>query len=129
MADILVIEDDENIAELLGFMLRRDGHQVRVVPDGEVAHQHITSGDPPPDLVLLDAMLPYRDGITLLQTMRKQTSWQQVPVVMLTARSLESDIVRALDVGASDYIVKPFQPQELMARVRRLLVQRAGTAR
>jgi DNA-binding response OmpR family regulator len=120
MASILVVEDDDNIAQLLRFMLEREGHAVTVLPDGEAAHAHIAS-EPPPHLVLLDSMLPYRDGSSLLKQMRALDAWRRVPVVMLTARSLEKDIVAALDAGASDYVIKPFQPHELLARVRRLL--------
>lgn len=120
MADILVVEDDEHIAQLLAFMLEREGHRVIHLADGEAAHQHL-SAQAPPALVLLDAMLPYRDGLALLSEMRARPGWAQVPVLMLTARSLEKDIVHALEAGANDYVVKPFQPQELMARVRRFV--------
>ena len=120
MASILVVEDDDNIATLLQFMLEREGHQVTLLADGQAAHAHITQ-QPPPALVLLDSMLPYRDGLSLLKTLRGQAPWRNVPVVMLTARSLERDIVSALDAGASDYVIKPFQPHELLARVRRLI--------
>lgn len=120
MAQILVVEDDTNIAQLLEFMLEREGHATTLLADGEAAAQHIASAAPP-DLVLLDAMLPYRDGLSLLATMRASAAWRQVPVLMLTARSLERDIVQALEAGASDYVVKPFQPQELLARVRRFV--------
>lgn len=118
MADILVVEDDEHIAQLLGFMLEREGHRVIHRADGEAAYQHVLA-EVPPALVLLDAMLPYRDGLALLAEMRARTAWARVPVLMLTARSLEKDIVHALEAGANDYVVKPFQPQELLARVRR----------
>ena len=120
MASILVVEDDDNIAQLLTFMLEREGHRVVVLSDGEVAQAHIAA-QAPPQLVLLDSMLPYRDGPSLLRQMRALDAWRSVPVVMLTARSLEKDIVAALDAGASDYVIKPFQPHELLARVRRLL--------
>jgi two-component system alkaline phosphatase synthesis response regulator PhoP len=120
MAAILVIEDDDNIAQLLEFMLEREGHAVQILPDGEAARRHIAE-QAPPALVLLDFMLPYRDGMTLLGDMRAQGGWGAVPVIMLTAKSLERDIVRALEAGASDYVVKPFQPQELLARVRRFV--------
>jgi two-component system, OmpR family, alkaline phosphatase synthesis response regulator PhoP len=126
MASILIIEDDESIAELLRFMVERDGHEAVLLADGGAARQHILTM-PPPALVLLDAMLPYRDGLALLADMRASDSWKAVPVIMLTAKSLERDIVRALEAGASDYVIKPFQPQELMARVRRLLA--TGAAR
>lgn len=122
MAAILVVEDDSNITSLLQFMFEREGHAVTLLADGEAAHRHITT-QPAPDLVLLDSMLPYRDGLRLLATLRAQIGWgwAEVPVVMLTARSLERDIVTALDAGANDYVIKPFQPHELLARVRRLL--------
>lgn len=118
MASILVIEDDDNIAQLLEFMLAREGHAVQILADGEAARRHVMA-QPPPALVLLDSMLPYRDGMALLSDMRAQPEWNVVPVIMLTAKSLERDIVRALEAGASDYVIKPFQPQELLARVRR----------
>lgn len=120
MANILVVEDDDNIAELLAFMLERENHQVQVIGDGEQARRHIAS-QAPPALVVLDAMLPQRDGLALLGDMRGNPAWAATPVVMLTAKSLERDIVRALEAGANDYVVKPFQPQELLARVRRLV--------
>ena len=120
MAAISIIEDDEHIAELLAFMMRREGHSVSILADGEAAHLHIES-EPAPALVLLDAMLPYRDGLALLSEIRASATWATTPVVMLTARSLETDIVRALERGANDYVVKPFQPQELLARVRRFV--------
>lgn len=127
MASILIVEDDDNIAELLQFMVEREGHQAQRFADGEAAYQHITAAQPP-NLVLLDAMLPYRDGLSLLSTLRSQPAWRSVPVVMLTARSLERDVVTALDAGASDYVIKPFQPHELLARVRRLLGAHKGGA-
>ncbi len=120
MATITIIEDDEHIAELLAFMIEREGHVAEVFGDGDSAQRHIASA-PAPALVLLDAMLPYRDGLALLTEIRTSATWKATPVVMLTARSLESDIVRALDLGANDYVVKPFQPQELLARVRRFV--------
>lgn len=120
MASILVIEDDENIAQLLAFMFRREGHDVGRLADGEAAFLHIKS-DTPPDAVILDYMLPYRDGIELLRLMRSLPRWAAVPVVMLSGKTLEREVITALDAGANDYVTKPFQPDELMARVRRLL--------
>ena len=120
MASILAVEDDSNITSLLEFMFEREGHAVTLLADGEAAYRHIIS-KPAPDLVLLDSMLPYRDGLRLLGVLRAQPGWASVPVVMLTARSLERDIVTALDAGANDYVIKPFQPHELLARARRLL--------
>ena len=120
MASILIIEDDLSIADLLTFMVEREGHRAETLADGEVARRHILVAVAP-DLVLLDAMLPHRDGVALLADMRGRPEWKKVPVIMLTAKSLERDIVCALESGADDYVIKPFQPQELMARIKRLL--------
>ena len=69
----------------------------------------------------MDIMLPYHDGLELLERLRGETAWREVPVLMLTAKAREADIVRALDLGANDYVTKPFQPEEVLARVRRML--------
>lgn len=116
----LVVEDDDHIAHLLKFMLERAGYGVELARDGRVAHDYIQS-QPAPTVVLLDLMLPFFDGLQLVTLVRSQPSWQSVPVIMLTAKAQESDIVRALDAGANDYIVKPFQPDELLARLRRFV--------
>lgn len=116
----LVVEDDDQISFLLKFILEREGFEVHVARDGRQAGQLI-EGMPAPAVVTLDVMLPYADGFQLLKLIRARAGWGSVPVLMLTSKSLEKDIVRALEAGASDYIVKPFQPDELRARVRRLL--------
>lgn len=119
-ASVLVVEDDDNIAQVLGFMLERQGYSVTHLADGRAAAAHIAAADPP-GLVLLDLMLPYIDGLELMRMIREQAGWSGVPVLMLTAKNTERDTVRALDAGASDYVIKPFQPNELLARVRRFL--------
>lgn len=121
---ILVVEDDEQIAYLLQFMLEREGFRVRVAADGRQALA-LAVEDPKPDGILLDVMLPFHSGFELIRMLRERPGLEQTPIVMLTAKSSESDIVRALDAGASDYILKPFQPSELMARLRRQLRTRA----
>lgn len=118
-ASVLVVEDDEHIAHLLRFMLQRENYAVDVARDGREAKQFIEQ-NPPPDLVLLDVMLPYVDGFALVALLRQQAAWKTTPVIMLTAKTQEQDIVRALQAGANDYILKPFQPAELLARVKRL---------
>src|SRR5690349_3772019 len=118
---ILVIEDDEHIGQILTFILQRQGYQVTLAADGLAARRAVVSGSAPPALVLLDVMLPYIDGFELVHIIRQREGWQEVPIVMLTAKHTEKDIVRALDAGANDYVVKPFQPNELLARVRRHL--------
>lgn len=115
----LVVEDDDHIAQLLQFMLSREGYSVHVAQDGRSAKSFIET-QPPPAIVLLDVMLPFFDGFQLMSILRAQADWKSVPVIMLTAKTQERDIVRALDADASDYVVKPFQPNELLARVRRL---------
>lgn len=118
---ILIVEDDENIAELLKFLMERQGYEVHLRTDGHTARTFVEAGTSLPCLVLLDVMLPFIDGFELVKLIRRRAGWGAVPIVMLTAKTMESDIVRALDAGANDYIVKPFQPNELMARVRRYL--------
>ncbi len=120
MEQVLIIEDDEHIRGLLKFLLERHGFETRLAADGRAAREAIESMDAP-RLVLLDVMLPYHDGFELMQMIRRQPGWAEVPVIMLTAKNVERDIVRAFDAGANDYIVKPFQPTELLARLRRFL--------
>ena len=115
----LVVEDDEHIGMLLRFMLQRAGYSVQLVRDGRAAQEHIT-GQPAPDVMLLDVMLPYMDGLQLLALVRQQAGWERVPVMMLTAKAQERDLSRALEAGADAYLVKPFQPEELLTRVREL---------
>jgi DNA-binding response OmpR family regulator len=119
-ASALVVEDDEQITYILRFILEREGFSVQSAPDGRTAQQLIGSLAPP-SIVILDVMLPHADGYELLARLRATPGWQAVPVVLVTARSQEQDIVRGLDAGANDYIVKPFKPEELRARIRRLL--------
>lgn len=118
-ATVLVVEDNNEIAYLVQFLLEREGFRVELARDGRAAEQQIATM-PLPRLVLLDVMLPYVDGFQLLAQIRGRKEWTGVPVLMLTAKSQESEIVRALEAGANDYVVKPFQPNELLARVRRL---------
>ena len=119
-----MVEDEEQIAFILRFILEREGFKVIVAPDGRAAQQ-IIERDPPPALVLLDVMLPFVDGHQILACVKASDGWKNVPVMMLTAKSQEKDIVRALDAGAADYLVKPFKPEELRARVKRLVKEGA----
>ena len=117
---ILIIEDDEDMVTLLQFLVEREGCQAIVATEGRQARSLVDTLSPP-RLVLLDVMLPYHNGFELVTYIRSKEPWHEVPIVMLTADSAERDIVRALDAGASDYVVKPFNPKELMARLRRFL--------
>lgn len=117
---ILIVEDDEDMVTLLQFFLEREGYQVILAKDGRQAREFIETLSPP-KLALLDVMLPYHSGFDLVMQIKKKDSWKDVPILMLTAGTAERDIVRALDAGANDYIIKPFNPKELMARLRRFL--------
>ncbi len=121
METVLIIEDDEHIAGLLKFLLERHAFVTRLADNGRAAIELIDASDAPPSLILLDVMLPYHDGFELMRIIRQKSGWEQVPVIMLTAKNMERDIVRAFDAGANDYIVKPFQPTELLARLRRFI--------
>ncbi len=121
MDTVLVIEDDEHIGMLLTLLRERHGYQVKRAADGNEAERLIANSAQVPGLILLDVMLPYRNGFELMQQIRARQGWERVPVIMLTAKAMERDIVRAFDAGANDYIVKPFQPTELLARLRRFI--------
>jgi DNA-binding response OmpR family regulator len=123
-ASALIVEDDQSIAMLLRFILEREGFRVDHAADGREA-QRLIASLPPPAVVLLDVMLPYADGFELIANIRAQPGWQKVPILMLSSKGSERDISRALDAGADDYMVKPFQPDELKARLRRQLRSRS----
>ena len=120
---VLIVEDDADIAYLLRFMLDREGFTVEHAADGHQAEERLAQ-EPIPDAVVLDIMLPHLDGFDLLRQIRGRPGWASTPVLMLTAKAREDDIVRALDAGANDYVLKPFQPQEVVARLRRLMAAR-----
>lgn len=116
---VLVCDDDPLLVDLLEFRLRSRGYEVDVARDGAEAMERIAAAAP--DAIVLDAMMPVVDGYEVLRRLREQDATAAIPVVMLTARKQEKDIVGALELGASDYIVKPFIPEELVARLSRLL--------
>lgn len=118
--EAVVVEDDEDIGRLLKFILEREGFRVTLYIDGRLAAARFESQEVP-SLVILDVMLPYLSGYELLTLLRSTPAWKEVPVLMLSAKSREDDVVRALDGGANDYVTKPFQPAELKARIRRLM--------
>ena len=121
--DILVIEDDPGIARIIGLYLERDGHRVTAVGDGLAGLKAARDSDP--DLIVLDLMLPRLDGMEVCRTLREESD---VPIIMATARVDEEDRLAGLDLGADDYILKPFSPRELAARVRAVLRRTARQA-
>jgi len=117
---VLLVEDDESIAFLLRFLLERMGCRVLAARDGLEAMQAIESGEQA-RLVLLDMMLPVHDGLTLLARLRALPRWEGVPVVMLTAKGEQGFVAKAFAAGATDFVQKPFNPTELMERLKPLL--------
>lgn len=120
---ILVVEDEPAIQELVAFTCATNGYQV--VRTDSVTGAQASIRSELPDLVILDWMLPDRSGIDLMRELRSDERTRALPVIMLTARSAESDRVSGLDAGADDYVVKPFSPRELMSRVRAVFRRKA----
>ncbi|MCW8306832.1 phosphate regulon transcriptional regulator PhoB [Acidiphilium sp. PA] len=122
---VLVVEDEAPLVTLLRYNLEKSGFRVDEAGDGNEALTKIT--ETPPDLVLLDWMLPTLSGIELCRQLRRRPATRSLPVIMLTARAEDQDAVRGLETGADDYITKPFSPEALVARIRALL-RRTGAA-
>lgn len=116
----LVVEDNEHVAYMLEFMLERAGYDVIMATNGRDALAAVENIEPV-DVILLDLMLPYVSGYQVITDVREHHDWQYVPIVVLSGKVLEEDIVRALDLGANDYVTKPFRPEELLARLRRVV--------
>jgi len=116
---VLIVDDEPNIVISLEYLLRREGYDVLVARDGQEALDTIARR--PPDLVLLDVMLPRLNGFQVCQKMRENPAWAGVRVLMLTAKGRESEISKGLALGADAYITKPFSTRELLARVRALV--------
>jgi two-component system, OmpR family, alkaline phosphatase synthesis response regulator PhoP len=118
-ARILIVEDDPDIAALVGRYLDKAGFRSERVASGREAIRHISAR--PPDLVVLDLMLPQIDGLEVCRMIRADEKTAAIPIIMLTARAEESERIVGLEIGADDYLAKPFSPSELVARVRALL--------
>ena len=119
MARVLIVEDSADIAELIKHYLERAGYETTLQSSGRDAL--LAARQAPPDLVILDVMLPGMDGMQVCQALRAESTTSAVPILMLTARGEEADRVRGLELGADDYVTKPFSPKELVARVQALL--------
>jgi len=116
---VLIVEDEPDIRELVVHHLKREGYQVSVAASGEEALRQVQAS--PPDLVLLDLMMPAMNGLEVCRRLRQDPVTASLPIVMLTAKGDEVDRVLGLELGADDYVVKPFSPKELLARVRAVL--------
>ncbi len=116
MNSILIIDDDEELCELVGEYLSNEGFTIEAANDGEEGLKKAASGDY--DLAILDVMLPKMNGLDVLKALRKESS---LPVLMLTARGDDTDRIRGLEIGADDYLPKPFNPRELLARLRAIM--------
>ena len=122
---ILVIDDEPDLLELVEFNLKKDGYEVIVAKNGqaglEIAQKVV------PDMIVLDLMMPGIDGLEVCRQLRGDSRTKQIPMIMLTAKSAEADRIVGLELGADDYITKPFSPRELLARVRALLRRATST--
>jgi len=116
---IVLAEDEPQIARLIEFKLKKEGYEVIWKENGEEALKAIKADKP--DLILLDIMMPVMDGYEVLRRVKEDENLKSIPVIMLTARAQEKDVVKGIDLGAEDYITKPFHPAELLARVKRIL--------
>ena len=121
MAHILVADDDEILVELVSSQLEFEGHIISVAEDGEAALS--AAAQEAPDLVILDSMMPRKTGPEVLRSLRNAEKTRDLPVLMLTARKGEDDVVSGLRAGADDYMTKPFSPQELSVRTSKLLAK------
>ena len=116
---IVLAEDEPQIARLIEFKLKKEGYEVTWKENGEEALKAIKADKP--DLILLDVMMPVMDGYEVLRRLKEDEDLKSIPVIMLTARAQEKDVVKGIGSGAEDYITKPFHPAELLARVKRIL--------
>jgi DNA-binding response OmpR family regulator len=116
---VLVVDDEPNIVLSLEFLMTQAGYEVRVARDGNAALEAVV--EKTPDLILLDLMIPGRDGYDVCQTLRRSDEWSKIPIIMLTAKGREVEKEKGLALGATDYVTKPFSTAELTRRVKELL--------
>ncbi len=116
---VLIVDDEPNIVISLEFLMKREGFQVFIANDGEAALQQIAAHEP--DLVLLDVMMPKRNGYEVCQQIRANAAWQNMKVIMLTAKGRDTDVAKGMAMGADAYMTKPFATKELVAQAKQLL--------
>ncbi len=122
MTSVLVVDDDPDVCDLVTYKLEQSGFEVRRASDGDAALREVARRVP--DLVLLDIMMPGISGLEVLERWRSDQATAAIPVVMLTAKAQENDVERGFELGADDYVVKPFSPRELVRRVTAVLSRR-----
>ncbi len=122
MASVLVVDDDPDVCDLVTYKLEQSGFDVRRASDGDAALREVAAQIP--DLVLLDVMMPGISGLEVLQRWRANAETAVMPVIMLTAKAQENDVERGFELGADDYVVKPFSPRELARRVAAVMSRR-----
>ncbi len=122
--EILIVDDESNIVLSLEFLMRQAGYRVRTAEDGEQALAALEASKP--DLVLLDVMMPKKDGYEVCQQIRRRPEWAQLPVIMLTAKGRDVEREKGLAMGADDYITKPFSTQEVVETVQSVLAGEAS---
>ncbi len=125
MTTVLIVDDDPDIRELIAFKLRALGFTIEAAADGEAALAAALAA--PPDLILLDVMMPKMSGHDVTKQLRANGSTEATPIILLTAKAQEADVAYGFSLGATDYIIKPFSPRELISRVQAVL-ERAPTA-
>ena len=125
MRSVLIVDDEPNIVLSLQFLMRKAGFDVRTARDGEEALAEIARAAP--DLVLLDVMMPKRDGFDVCQTVRANPAWQSIRIVLLTAKGRDVEREKGLALGADDYVTKPFSTRDVLARIENLVPPRDGS--
>lgn len=116
---ILIVDDEQDVLELVRYNLAKEGYQTKTASSGEEALSQVNVQKP--DLIVLDLMLPEIDGLTVCRQLKRDAKTEHIPIIMLSAKGEEADIVTGLELGADDYVTKPFSPRVLLARVRRIL--------
>lgn len=125
-APVLIVEDEADIARLMQFHLEREGYEAKVVSTGRLALEAVDRTRPA--LIVLDIMLPDLDGLEVCRRLKRDASTKEIPIIMVTARGEESDVVVGLELGAEDYVTKPFSPRVFVARVKAVLRRRQTDA-
>ena len=123
---VLVVDDEPDLLELVHYNLTKAGYEVACVLSGEEALAHVRSSTP--DLIVLDVLLPGLDGLEICKALRRNPTTAGIPIIMLTARSEDADVVAGLELGADDYLTKPFSPRVLLARIKAVLRRQQGEA-